>query len=850
MTVMTPCLERPGFLPRLSSHHQPRARLSEPMLTSTARIRLACAPAGSGKTALFTECLLQAPTEYETIWLALAGATLSREEFCLRVSRALGLVEGLGDAGLMAALASWSRPTWLFIDDYSRLPDPALDALLDRLLAISSPALGWWINTRRRPQCNWPRLLLDDELYECERASLALTCDEVASGLRHLPPDQADSVAARIIQRTGGWCAGARMVLLQKCDWSQNLQPQQHADTVLDYLQHELFSNLTPEQAETWRVLAHLPRFNVQLCEHLFGAREGAQLLLELQVLGCFIEPWHSSADWLRVFPPLSRIIRESHWPAARSWHRRTCQWFTAAQEWRAAFEQALLAELYETAVSLLRHLSFEDLFEDQTVVLLLRLHEQQSQELTLLTPQMIGLVTAALLFAGRFEQAEQCMAHLSRFMPPCAQQMQQLLALWQVQQGWLAHLQGRMELARDCFQEALSTLAADAWQARLMCLSGLTQQALLCGELDQAHAINREALCLARAHDSLLFEGLLELDHAQWLEQRGAPARAENLLVNIEHLLRQRTAAPTPLLGRIALRRGRLALCMGREEQAADLFRQGLEDCLRSEDKRVLYGYLGQAQLAGNRRDYACAFERLREAERVMQQRQIPETVYRGVVLQISSQLWLQQGRPQRVQETLGRLLRHYRGPSALQAPPATFELITRIEYLLACANAQMSSDDNGLVTVERLLERAQAAGMLMMETELLLVVAQLAETQGSSALAQQALRRAQMLVERCFLHQAMREWKLRRGDVDTGSLMAIPASQPESAGRSPGLSRRECEVLLLIAQGASNQQVAEKLFISLHTVKTHARRINGKLGVERRTQAVAKAKAMGILD
>lgn len=850
MTAMTPCLDRPGFLPRLSSHHQPRSRLSAPLLASNARVRLLCAPAGSGKTVLLTECLLQVRADCETIWLPLAGAALCRKEFCLHLTRALGLVEGLDVTQLMAELAHWSRPTSLFIDDYSRLPDPVLDALLDRLLAVSSPSLTWWISTRRRPQCNWPRLLLDDELYETERASLALTQDEVVSVLRHLPPDQADRVAVRIIQRTGGWCAGARIALLQKCDWSQNLQPQQRVDTLLDYLQHELFSNLTPEQDEAWRVLAHLPRFNVQLCEHLFGPGEGAQLLHDLQVLGCFIEPWQESADWLQVFRPLSRIMQESHWPCARSWHRRACQWFTAAQDWRAAFEQALLAEEYETAVSLLQHLSFEDLFEDQAVVLLLRLHEQQSQELTLLTPQLIGLVTGALLFAGRFEQAGQCMAHLARFMPqPTAHLEQQLLARWQAQQGWLCHLRGQVEPARACFQEALSALADDAWQARLMCLSGLTQQALLCGELNQAHALNREALCLARAHGSLLLEGLLELDHAQWLEQRGAPQRAERLLVDIEHLLRQRTNVPTPLLGRIALRRGRLALCMGLEEQAADMFRRGLEDCSRSEDKRVLYGYLGQAQLAGNRGDYACAFERLREAERVMQQRQIPDTVYRGVVLQVSSQFWLQQGRPQLVQEALGRLLRHYRGPSALQAPPATFELITRIEYLLACANAQLNPCDNGLLTVEKLLKMAQAKGMLTIETELLLVVAQLAESQGSSALAQQALQRARMLAERCSLHQAMREWQLRRGEVVTGSLMAVATSQPEGDGPSPGLSRREREVLVLIAQGASNQQVADQLFISLHTVKTHARRINGKLGVERRTQAVAMAKAMGIL-
>ncbi|HWH85740.1 MAG TPA: LuxR C-terminal-related transcriptional regulator [Pseudomonas sp.] len=846
MTAMTPCLDRPGFLPRLSSHHQPRSRLSAPLLTSAARVRLVCAPAGSGKTALLAECLLQVQADCETIWLPLAGAALGCEDFCLRLTRALGLADDLGEKGLTAALARWSRPTSLFIDDYSRLPDPALDALLDRLLAVSSPALTWWISTRRRPQCNWPRLLLDDELYESERASLALTHAEIVAVLRHLPPDQADRVAARIIQRTGGWCAGARMALLQQCDWSQNLQPQQRVDTLLDYLQHELFSNLTPEQDEAWRVLAHLPRFNAQLCEHLFGAGEGAQLLHDLQVLGCFIEPWQASADWLQVSPPLSRVIQESHWPCARSWHRRTCQWFTTAQDWRAAFEQALLAEEYETAVSLLQHLSFEDLLEDQTVVLLLRLHEQQSQELTLMTPQLIGLVAAALFFAGRLEQAAQCMAHFSRFMPqPAAHLEQQLLARWQAQQGWLCHLQGRMEPARACFQEALAALAGDAWQDRLMCLSGLTQQALLCGELDQAHALNREALRLARAHGSLLFEGLLELDHAQWLEQRGAPARAENLLADIEHLLRQRTLVPTPLLGRIALRRGRLALCMGLEEQAAELFRRGLEDCLRSEDKRVLYGYLGQAQLAGNRGDYACAFERLREAERVMQQRQIPDTVYRGAVLQVSSQFWLQQGRAQLAHETLGRLLRHYRGPSALQAPPATFELITRIEYLLACAQAQLNPDENCLPCIERLLKEAQTRGRLTAETELLLAFAQLAESRGDSVAAQQAFQRAGMLVERCQLQQAMREWELRRGSAGA----QIPFLQCADGAHAPGLSRREREVLMLIAQGASNQQVAEKLFISLHTVKTHARRINGKLGVERRTQAVAKAKLMGIL-
>jgi LuxR family maltose regulon positive regulatory protein len=67
-----------------------------------------------------------------------------------------------------------------------------------------------------------------------------------------------------------------------------------------------------------------------------------------------------------------------------------------------------------------------------------------------------------------------------------------------------------------------------------------------------------------------------------------------------------------------------------------------------------------------------------------------------------------------------------------------------------------------------------------------------------------------------------------------------------------SPGaetLSTRELAVLRLIAQGCSNQEISDQLFISLHTVKTHASHINSKLGVERRTQAVARAKEFGLL-
>lgn len=830
MTAMTRCLDRPGFMPRLSAHHLLRPRLAEPLLNAPARVKLLCAPAGSGKSALFAECAMQAPVGCPVYWLPLNGAMLSNLDFCQRLAQSLGLAF-VDEATLLLDLSRWEPPTWLFLDDFCRVPAPELDALLDRVLAASSPALTWWLGARRRPACNWPRLLLDDELWEGCAAGLAFNHAEI----QQLAGPSADKVQ----HFSAGWCAGVRIALLEG---------DGHPDkTLLDYLQHELFSGLPPELAEAWRVLAHLPRFNPGMCEHLFGYGEGAQYLRDLQVLGAFIEPWEDCPDWQQVFPPLAQLLRDEAWPAKRSWHRRACQWFTAAEDWQAAFEQALLAEEYEVAVSLLQHFSFEDLFRQQNAVLLLRLHEQHGDELMLCSAQLVGLVTAALLFAGRFDQAALCIDQLARFTPqPTAVLQRHLLARWQAQWGWLLHLGGEAARAREHFLEALQDLPDSAWTSRLMCLSGLTQQALLRGELDVAQALNREALCLARAHGSLLLEALLELDHAQLLEQRGAPYRAQSLLENVQGMLVRQRLKAGPLMGRISLRRGHLALRQGHDAVAAGCFESGLSMCLHSQDKRVLYGYLGLALLAANKGDYAQAFIQLRDAERLMQQRQVPDTVYRAVLLLLSGHFWLQQGRAELTLQAITRVLRHYRGPKAKQAPPATLELIPRLEYLQVLAEVKLNRAEAPIARLNALLETTRQRGMLCLEAELQLVLGEVAWQLGDRSLAVRSLEAGLELAGRCQVQQAIRELRLRQPGLL--SELGLEPQECLAAAENP-LSQRELEVLRLIALGSSNLEIADQLFISLHTVKTHARRIHSKLGVERRTQAVAKAKTMGLM-
>ena len=78
-------------------------------------------------------------------------------------------------------------------------------------------------------------------------------------------------------------------------------------------------------------------------------------------------------------------------------------------------------------------------------------------------------------------------------------------------------------------------------------------------------------------------------------------------------------------------------------------------------------------------------------------------------------------------------------------------------------------------------------------------------------------------------------------------GERPACPAAGPSSSTEL--LSPRELEVLRLIAQGLSNGEIGKRLYLALDTVKGHNRRIFEKLGVQRRTEAVARARELGLL-
>ena len=85
--------------------------------------------------------------------------------------------------------------------------------------------------------------------------------------------------------------------------------------------------------------------------------------------------------------------------------------------------------------------------------------------------------------------------------------------------------------------------------------------------------------------------------------------------------------------------------------------------------------------------------------------------------------------------------------------------------------------------------------------------------------------------------------------GNRLTGKNRPEPFVRNEQALTALEISSREYDVLRLLAEGHSNQEIADRLFVSSNTVKTHLAHLYGKMGVSRRTQAVTRAKSLRLI-
>ncbi|WP_281354535.1 LuxR C-terminal-related transcriptional regulator [Pseudomonas akapageensis] len=828
---------------RLPRGHLPRPRLCDALLQADCRLRMLCAPAGSGKSVILGECAQRCPAGTRLIYLDLQDRHKQPDAWLQRLAYALAAASADKHA-IVTALESLEQPLWIFLDNYPRLPDSPLDSLLNDLILSSRHRTQWWIASRRRPQMQLARLLLEGELFELDAAELAFSENEVEQLLKSGGQQWPRTAIGELYATSQGWCAGVRLRLLGVAS-GQPASVERNDAMLADYMKSEVLFDLPDDWQYALFSLAHLHDFDAALCEQLLGVGEGGQLLEQLIACGLFIEPTGTESKRFRVFPMLAPLLAaQLPAPMSKAVYRNACQWHVSQGEVRSALEYALKADQPEVAASLMQHYTRDHILQGRSLALLTQWCNELPDSLLSSTPRLVLLNAWAQLLGGRLDQAREYVEQLVRFTPqPNAMYQQDVIAQWKAVVANVAFHRGTAEQARSLLQEAVEELPEYAWGQRLFCCALQAEQALIEGRFDEVQAVNRRGIKQARELASLAMESIFALSHVKLLELRGELLRGETLLKQLYHELSIAwNEEPSPIRARVQLRRGALHLQRGHFDEAQACFQAGLQECRDCADPVEFWGHLGLAELDGLFGDFASGFSRIAHAERLLQVAHVSVPMYQGPLIKVKARLLLRQGRWAQAETALLELPRQAMRFSPYGMP----DLHLRLRLLLLQAQLAGGAENQTVEALCVMHRQTLEEGRRPLACEVGLILAEgLYETNRTDQ-AKQVMRDALAMARQMGLVTVERDFALRnptlmRWGGETGG----PQGAPQTL-----LTRRERDVLKLIAKGYSNQQIADTLFISLHTVKTHAQRVNTKLGVARRTQAVVRAKELGLAD
>ncbi|OUM25234.1 helix-turn-helix transcriptional regulator [Pseudomonas sp. 1239] len=884
------------YRPPLPEGHVPRPRLCQRLHAGlSGRLLLVSAPAGFGKSSLAVEFCQSLPASWGSLWLGLSqrdsdpGRFLERlleglQQFCPDLgNQALGLLK-MRQRHQPFAFEEWldslldelalhlhpQNPLLLVLDDYHLAQGPVLDRCLQFFLNHLPPGLVLLVTSRQRPDWHLARLRLSQQLLELTEQDLRLSPEESLAVLDQHPTTLRGQALDNLIQRSDGWVAGLRFWLLAASEAGVDtaLPHALHGGEGLirDYLLEEVIDCLPPEVQAFLYDTACQERFCADLCDALRESHDSAQILRYLKAHQVFLVPLDEQGQWLRYHHLFSDLLRtrQASQPLA-SLHLRACRWFHAQGLLDEAVEQALRAGHLDVAANLVQNLSEEQLLAEQNVGMLLRWKMDLPDSLLISTPRLIVLYSWALGLACQLDAAEELVSHLSRFLPaPSATAQKSMLAQWLALSGIIARGRGDRLKTRSYCQQALRSLPTKRYGQRLMCLSTLSNLAIAEGDFWHARGWNREALELARRVGNPLFEALAHYDRARVLHARGEVLRSmeevRHGLQRLQGLSAQRLYAAR---ARLALYEGYLLVAGLQPQEGRARLRAGLVEARACRDISVLIGHCVLATLDGREGRFTEAFCELAEAERLMHIWDVPPVFYLAMITLVKCELWLAQGRMDLAESWLLRLGQTYGGERAAAAPEFHPLLPLHIELQQALLEQAQGRTAQAAQRLQALTEHGRSNGGQLLGTTAvcqhigLLLASGAAEA--AVVLLPQALEAAQGGVLQPFQRlledhpEWMREQLLAQpaGPVQARLLSLLPVvdTPPAPGAGTEALSAREMSVLKLIALGCSNQQISEQLFISLHTVKTHASHINSKLGVERRTQAVARAKALGLL-
>src|SRR6266566_3795636 len=886
-----------------------RPRLTQRMNTALrGTLTLIVAPAGWGKTTLLSAWHADASLgAWPLAWVSLDEGDNDPIRFWTYVISALNMLHpGVGETPLALMYASSSPPiedvltsvlnaliqlpteTVLVLDDYHLIEAQPIHDALTYLVEHLPPNVHLVIASRSDPLLPLARLRARSALTELRAANLRFTAEETTAFLTEVMGlSLSTEQVAALEARTEGWIAGLHLAALSlqgRDDVASFIASFTGSHRyVVDYLVEEVLSRQPEEVQDFLLQTCLLDRLSGPLCDAVRGREDSQRLLEHVERSNLFLVALDEERQWYRYHHLFAEVLRsrlQQQQPlVVPELHRRASGWYEQHKLFDEAVTHALAIPDVENAARLIEQYAQFTNFPSQFQTLLGWLNRlpdalvRTQPSLCLMHAITLMLTHQLEKSSARLQDAERC---LEVEMP--AEQRRTILGQLAAFRSQLARLLGDYERCVPLAQQALELLP----ETKEMSLTLMLR-----------------ASALGTAANAYLVDGDMTPAIEHFVETTVASVRA---LGNLPTTIRSISN-----LARLQLLQGRLRQAAVTIEQAAqqapghgglqalingadyyfilgDLLRewnqldsaeqqlvQGMglvKETATADAEMITRGYMTLARLQQARGQSTQVRETLDTFALVSRQRgYAPALVAHGVAVQ--AQMELAQG-------NLAAAIRwaetHGLSEVSELSYPREQEYLTLVRVRIAQAREHPTGPflSQALALLERLLEDAEPKARMSSVIEILILRALALHTLGDSTGALTVLGRALALAEpqgyiRLFLDEGAPMVALLRQAYVHGVISGYVTALLEAYGEpiaadhhlhtSPSsplveqLTEREREVLQLLVDGASNREIAQRLVLSVNTVKKHVFNICGKLGVQSRTQAIAKARTLDLL-
>lgn len=878
-------------IPPEPHHHLRRVPVVEALERDVALQKLVyvSAPAGYGKTAFLAEWART--SRFPVAWVSLNEEDNDLDRFLRYIVAAWARVQPhVGESEVSVRLGAMSPDidavlsTFInvgseipghmvfVLDDAHLIADEAILQAVTFLLDHLPPHLHIVLAGRGALPLPLTRYRARGELLEYRAEDLRFALDESNDFLnRQMGLGISDADVVHLHTQLEGWPAGLQLAALALRRSGEGARPVSISGRhrfIADYLLDDVLARLP---ADMHRFLLHtsiLDRLSGGLCTAVTGRDDSQAMLETLERENLFIVPLDATRDWYRYHRLFADVLhqellrQEPGKPAEL--HRRAARWYLEERLPEPAFRHALAADDDQTGF---------EIFDRYANVLL---NTGQFRTLRQWLDQLptswrdrypvFGLAEAGmLLFSGALEAGLRRIDEVEQRLKasPSTDGREQLGRVTAVR-CFIACMQNDLAQAERLADQALRELSGEDLGFRPGIFSALGDTYRRHGRWADAKASYLAALELTHApmvrmRAAHIFGALADLDLRQG-RLRSAGDYWEQAFVTAHDRARW-GQIPLPVFGWVELRLGELLYERNELAEARGHLERGLERAeLGGDVQSLLAGYVISARLKLTEGDVDGAEERLDRARPLVDQTVFPDWASRFERCQVD--LWLVQNKLRSAVYWADAMLTDV----TLEArPEGEAARLALARVLILKGDAPSLDRASGLL--DCLLQAAEQEGRLGVQIESLALRALAHRQRDDPAAAMTALEPALRLAEpegyvRLFadlgLPMARLLQEARSRDVMpdyVATLLAAcgagSASSADGKGTLPEpLSERETDVLQRIALGLTNREIADILFISAETVKKHTGSIYGKLGVRGRTEAVARARELDLLE